>query len=602
MILSIVVLATTLTACEDFLTRDPQDKQTNDTFWQSEVSLRTYAQDFYSSFYRGYDADYSVFGKFSTGDDYVDDFVTISGGYTLFPVSNIDGYNNSHSWSSMYSVIYKANVMIEKIPEMNISTEAANHWMGVARYFRAMAYSELLKVYGDCPYFGSVTDPADADVLYKDRDDYATVAKHVLEDYQFAIDNMRADDGKRQVTKYVAGAYMSRDMLYHATWLKYHKNADATTLKDLFQGAVNGAQTVMAGPFAIGNQYNALFSVDDLSGNPEVIFYREYTYGVQCNSVGIYARREDARGGATTDALESYLSVDGLPIFQSPIYTGGKYHEINRGALDNRDPRMYETFVDSLRIMGATGVSYFEGKSPTGYCCSKFINEQWYIEDSPYVVGTGQSPADAPCMRFAEVLLNYAEARYEISKVGGAAFTQSDLDNSINKIRTRELKHNGVVAPKLPKMVLAGNSISANGVVINDPARDTDVDPILWEIRRERRVEMMQEGRRCEDLRRWGKFSYLNSEDKSGNPSKAFMGAYINLADAKFAPITGGIILYDPEDPGNASPKKGYIMYNYMKGKRVFNSDKYYLKALPVSEIVKYADKGYKLTQNPGWE
>ena len=606
MITVLVILSFLLASCEKFLTRDPQDKQTNDTFWQNEVSLRTYAQDFYSNFFRGYDTDFRVFGKFSTGDDFVDDFITISGGYTVFPVSNIDGYNSYHAygWDDMYGVIYKANVMLEKIPEMSIPETSRNHWLGVAYFFRAMAYSSLLKQYGGCPYFERVTDPSDTEELYKDRDSYLTVAGNVLADYQFAIKNMREDDTKLQVNKYVAGAYMSRDMLYHATWLKYHTDTGDENLKPLFQGAVDGALTVMAGPFSIGNAYNALFCTESLSGNPEVIFYREYASGIIMNSVILYGRGSHALGGATTDALESYLCSDGLPIFQSPLYKGGKYHDISKGAFDNRDPRLYETMVDSLRILGAIGKAWNDGSSPTGYCTRKFINDEWYEQNLDYVAVGGRSPADAPCMRYSEVLLNYAEARYEISKIGGDAFVQTDLDNSINKIRNRVLKRDGRSMPPLPKMVLAqgGAGIMAGDTVIDDPVRDRSVDPVLWEIRRERRVEMMQEGRRCEDLRRWGKYAYLNSEDAEGNPSKAFCGAYINLSYPEFADITGGIILFDPENPSDASAKKGYLMYDYRKGKRVFNDDKYYLKALPSSEIVKYMDKGYILTQNPGWE
>lgn len=601
LILSLVVIATTFTGCDKFLTRDPQDKQTNDTFWQSETSLRTYAQDFYSSFFRGYDADYSVFGRFSTGDDFNDDFIQ-GGGYIVFPVSNIQGYNGSDSqgWTSMYSAIYKANVMLEKIPDMTISDEAKKHWQGVGYMFRAMAYSQLLRVYGGCPYFDKVTNPADEETLYKDRDPYLTVAKNVLKDYDFAIKNMRADDGRQQVNKYVAAAYMSRDMLYHGTWIKYHENGSEADVKALLQGAVDGAKVVMAGPFAVGNEYNKHFCVDDLSTDKDVIFYREYTYGVQCNSVGIYGRREDARGGASEDAINAYLCSDGLPIGQSKVYTGGKYNEVTKGALENRDPRFYETFCDSLRIMAVTGVSYIDGQSSTGYCCRKFINDEWYAPGSPdskFVSGTGQSPADAPVMRFSEVLLNYAEACYEMGTL-----SQTDLDNSINKIRARKIKRNGVELPCLPPMVLSGSSITANGVAIDDPARDKSVAPVLWEIRRERRVEMMQEGRRSEDLRRWAKYSYLNSEDAAGNPAMSFLGAYVNTTEGKYKGVKINFPVFDPEDPANPNSPKGYLLYGYQKGMRVFNSDKYYLKAIPVNEIVKYNDKGYKLTQNPGWE
>ena len=615
---SILALAILATSCEKFLTRDPQNKQTNDTFWQSETSLRTYAQGFYSTYFTGYGTDYTVFGGYSFGDDYVDDYIIIGGGYTYFPTSAITDYNAvTSTWSNNYSIIYKANVMLSKIPDMTISDEAKNHWTGVARFFRAMAYSNIIKIYGGCPLIKDVTDPSDLDGLYQDKSDFLTVAKFVLEDYDYAIKNMRADDTKLQVNKYVAGAYMSRDLLFQATWLKYHganvgstQNVADSEIKALLQGAIDGANTVInSGKFAIGNTYNELFATDDLAGNPEIIFYREYVYGVQCNSLISYFCKEDQRGGVTESAMESFLCADGLPICQSPLYTGGKYHEANKGALKNRDPRMYDSFADTLRITGATGVSYNAGKSPTGYASKKFLNEEWYATNSLYVSNTLQSPADGPCIRYAEVLLNYAEARYEISKVGGTAFAQEDLDKSINAIRKRQLTKYGETAPQavLPDVKLAGSSLSVGGTVINDTARDADVDPILWEIRRERRVELMLEGRRGDDLRRWAKYENLNSEDETGAPSMEFRGAYINLAEAPFNKITGGIQLYDPENGTvSASNTKGYLMYNYKKALRVFkagdiNSERYYLRALPNAQITLYKDKGYTLTQNPGW-
>ncbi|MCF0163735.1 MAG: RagB/SusD family nutrient uptake outer membrane protein [Bacteroidales bacterium] len=609
-----------VSGCNDFLNRDPQDKQTNDTFWSSETSLRTYAQNFYSTYFVGYGVDYSIFGGYSFGDDYTDDYIVADGGgYVYFPKSNILDYNSAQSaWSNNYGIIYKANVMIEKIPGMNISDEAKKHWMGVARYFRAMAYSSLLKIYGGCPLITAVIDPSNTKELYKDRSSFLEVAKFVNDDYQFAIDNMRTDDSKLQVNKYVAGAYMSRDLLFHATWLKYHGSeigpksttVGAADIKTLLQGAINGAEIVMnSGKFAIGNTYNALFSVDDLAGNKEIIFYREYTYGVQSNSLMVYGCKENQRGGLTEDAIESFLCSDGLPISQSPLYKGGKYHEVNKGALENRDPRMFDSVVDSLRILGARGITYKDGASCTGYVTKKFLNEEWYRTGSIYVSNTLQSPADAPTIRYAEVLLNFVEARYEISTVGGSPFNQSDLDKSINQIRQRKLTKYGAAsaAPAMPSVTLQGSSIAVNGTVINDPKRDADIDPVLWEIRRERRVELMLEGRRGEDLRRWAKYVNLNSEDTDGNPDMTFLGAYINLDETPYKSITGGIQLFDPQNPSATDSRKGYLKYGYKKGLREFtpgdvSSERYYVKAIPNSQIVLYKDKGYTLTQTPGWE
>ncbi|HJF91847.1 MAG TPA: RagB/SusD family nutrient uptake outer membrane protein, partial [Mediterranea massiliensis] len=522
-------------------------------------------------------------------------------------------------WSDNYSIIYKANVMIEKIPGMNISEEAKNHWTGVAKYFRAMAYSALLKSYGGVPYIDKVIDPAD-ETLYKDRDPYLYVAQKVLEDFQYALDNVRNDDTKLQVNRYVVGAYMSRELLYHATWLKYHGTTVGPTsetvadsdIKALLQGAINGANAVMtSGKFRIGNTYNALFTTDDLANNPEIIWYREYTTGLQCNALMSYNGPEDqTQGGVTQNVIESYLCTDGLPIGQSPLYEGKDDPSI-WNSFKNRDPRLYQTVADSLRVMSALGTNYTAGTSPTGYATKKFLNDEWFATNSSFVTGI-LSPADAPCIRYAEVLLNYVEARYEIARVGGDAFTQEDLDKSINQLRQRQLtKWGSTEAETMPQVQLGNGNIIVNGVAINDPARDPEVDPVLWEIRRERRIELIMEGRRGEDLRRWAKFEYLNSENTDGTPSKTFLGAYVNVADyegmkSKNEKGDRVLFLFDPADPTNKDTDKGYI--NYLQGDdlRIFNkgdlnSERYYLRAIPADQITVYKDKGYTLTQNPGW-
>lgn len=611
-----------LSGCEDFLDRDPQNKQTNDTYWLNETSLRTYAQDFYSSYFTGYGTDYTVFGGYFSGDNFTDDFLTLAGGVRNFPVSATTDINASTgTWSSGYDVVYKANVMIEKIPGMSISDEAKNHWMGIARFFRAMAYSSMSKTYGGVPYIDKVLDPAvDKDELYKDRDSYLTVAQKILEDFQYALANVRLDDTKRQVNRYVVGAYMSRNMLYHATWLKYHgttvgpdsKPVSDADLKALLQGAVDGANVVMnSGLYAIGNDYNGLFSTDDLAENKEVIFYREYTSGVTTNALMSYNASENQdMGGVTQNVMESYLCSDGLPIAQSPLYKGNIDPSIEY-AFQNRDPRLYQTIVDSLRILNS-GLSPMAA-SPTGYATKKFLNEQWFAEDSPYTKNI-YSPADAPTIRYAEVLLNYVEARYEISKVGGDAFTQDDLDKTINRLRGRQLTKWGEkpeVKRTMPAVTLTGNSLAVNGITINDPVRDADVDPVLWEIRRERRMELIMEGFRGEDLRRWAKYEYLNSEEIVNGvemPDKTFLGAYVKKADYPGIKTgADGVHLFNPADPGNTDPDEGYIWYLNQKNVRVFkkgdlNSERYYLRAVPAAEITTYKDKGYTLTQNPGWE
>lgn len=633
--ISCIVLLLSSSACSDFLTRLPQDEFTDNDYWTSEVSLRSYAQDFYSEYFVGYQQDYEIFGGYFSGDSYNDDFLLTTTVSThkarryFLPNSNTAGINAASStevWPTQYKMIRKANVMLARIPKMEISDEAKEHWTAIASFFRAMAYSRLVKEFGDVPYIDVEVFPEDKDILYKDRDKRVTVVDNILKDFQTALDGARVDDGTLQVNKYVIGSFMSRWMLFHATWLKYHgtstdpsaEKVSNETLKKYFDGAIQGAKAVIdSGKFAIGNTYNELFSSESLAGNKEIIFYREYVFGLAINNLMEYnAKQEQKQGGMTKAAIESYLCDDGLPIGQSPNYKGKDDPSIENSFL-NRDPRLYVTVVDSLRIMNS---GLHTADSPTGYACKKFLNEQWLAEGSKYI-NNSQSPADAPVIRYAEVLLNYVEARYEVSKVGGSAFVQDDLDK-LNEIRGRQLTKWGEkpsVVRTMPPMTLAGNNISVNGTVINDPQRDADVDPILWEIRRERRVELMLEGRRGEDLNRWAKLDKIDSGTHE-DLKDAVLGAWIKKSDYPGIrknhfndkdEFVRGVTLFNPN--GDAT-KEGYIIYYYyneiqadettlrrfIKGNK--DHERCYLRAVPIDQINEYNTSGYTLSQNYGWE
>ena len=604
--------------CEDYLDKEPLDKLTNKNFWVNETSLRSYSQDFYSSYFTGYAQDYRLFGGYFSGDSYNDDFLLTTATGTdraqrfYFPASNTTAPNNNIVWKKQFEMIRKANVMLENIPNMNIEESAKMHWTGIARFFRAIAHSTLVKEFGDVPFYDVAPKPGELDLLYKNRDSRISVTDKILEDFNYAVDNVRVDDGTLQLNKYVVGAFMSRWMLFHGTWCKYHGSSvggtgsavDNGTIKRYLDGAIKGANAVMSsGKFKIGNTYNALFTSESLAGNPEIVFYREYVTGLFCNALLAYNAKEDQElGGVAKDLIDSYLCVDGLPISQSTLYKGKDDPSIENSFVD-RDPRLYDSFVDSLRIMNS---GLHSATSPTGYVSKKFLNEKWLADNEPYITGL-LSPADAPIIRYAEVLLNYAEARYEVARVGGDAFTQADLDASINQIRQRQLTKWGDTAEprSLPQITLSGNAISVNGVIINDPKRDADVDPVLWEIRRERRIELVMEGRRSDDLNRWAKFEYLNTQ-KGGQPSDIVLGAWIKKED--YPGINSAVKLFNPS--GDES-KEGYIMFYYYAGdktaQRTFtkgdkNSERNYLRAVPITEINKYSDVGYTLSQNPGWE
>ena len=187
-------------------------------------------------------------------------------------------------------------------------------------------------------------------------------------------------------------------------------------------------------------------------------------------------------------------------------------------------------------------------------------------------------------------MLNYIEAAAELADLGQYTLTQADFDKTINAIRDRQ-------STQMPHVTLAGNALKVNGVEINDPDRDATVKPIIWEIRRERRVELAYEGLRFNDLRRWGKLEYA---DMTKN-KKLNMGAWINKADyPENAEALAKITLCD-ENGNIVTGNEGYIMPITEVAKMRVMADKDYLYPIPVDQITMYENHGFKLTQNPGW-
>jgi hypothetical protein len=181
--------------------------------------------------------------------------------------------------------------------------------------------------------------------------------------------------------------------------------------------------------------------------------------------------------------------------------------------------------------------------------------------------------------------MNYAEAVAELGTL-----TQADLDKSINVLRKRP---NGIPGStdKLPDLQLVGGKPAANGVLINDPKRDPLVSEILWEIRRERRLELAEEGFRLDDLRRWKKLDYTDTDQ---NPD-INRGAWIKRSE--WVKTGGGSWLKDVTLTG---ADEGYIIPS-PTAKRVFSEEKVYLDPLPLDQIKLYKDNGRELAQNPGW-
>ena len=242
----------------------------------------------------------------------------------------------------------------------------------------------------------------------------------------------------------------------------------------------------------------------------------------------------------------------------------------------------------------------------SGYFANRFVNPT--LIDKP----GGKSYTnitDAPVMKLNEVMMNYIEAAAELATLGKYTLTQTDFDRTINALRQR-------TSTNMPTLQLVGDALRVPAGVINDSQRDADVSPILWEIRRERRVELVYEGLRFNDLRRWKKLNYA---DMVKNP-KLNMGAFVNKkeyvawyntvhpADKPEDALTlekmkeMKLVLLNAKGKYEVNDSVGYIIPIVKQGFMRTYSDKDYLYPIPIDQLTLYRNAGHAIKQTPGWE
>lgn len=586
-LLLITAILIITSSCDGYLDRKNLDSFDDQNFWTSEKNMRVYAQGVYVAYFGGYGAGYA-WGKYFTGGAWSDEYSS-SALWTQNPATSGNGW--------VFTYVRRHNLMLNRVELMPVSDEAKDHWRAISRFFRALEYCDLSRLFGDVPWYDTEIFPTDTVAMYKPRDPMTTVLTNVLADFEYAAQYTRVNDGAQQINRDVVLGFMSRELLYFGTFLKYH-NIDQNLSKTLLEKSKWASEQLMGGKYSIEDDYRRLFTSEDLSTNKEMIFYRQYVEAKATHCLLSYNNAEP-QTGTNLKVVNTYLAADGLPIKQSPVYdyasdNGLRYYPEQYAG---RDPRMAATLVDTLRIN-----TLHDAYSTTGFVCWKFLSYEANRVDLQYVGST--CTTDAPIIRFGEILLNYAEAAHELG-----LFNQAAADASINKLRNRNIKKNnkGEFLPKLPPMTISGANVLADGVVINDPDRDPTVDPILWEIRRERAVELLFEGFRKNDLKRWKKYEYLKTVE-GATPTTQGIGAYIDLSEytpAELTKLKNSVHFYYPNP---ADETKGFIYNLYDANQRrdwvPGNSyyERQYLNCVPLDQITIYKDKGFTLTQNPGWD
>lgn len=577
----LLATAVSFSSCDDFLTRDPQDTVTDvPSFWNNEENLRTSFLDYYTYFFPGYRSGWYRADNFAETNvaDWTDDNAQEVA--TLF--TKVAPTTDADNWD--FEKIRNMNLLLSRIQSSSLGEEAKNHWSGVARLFRAMEYAKLVQKFGDVPYYDAVVGSTDNEQLYRARDPRTTVMDKVNEDLAFACANIRVNDGTKGLTvnRAVAQGFASRIMLFEGTWQKYHANNTAKAAEYLKAAKDYAAALMQTNAYSIAPSYKSLTTSEDLAGNPEIIMYRSYVENVVMHSLMSFQNTEHEMSSPSRSFVDAFLTKNGLPIHQAgnTDYKGKEYAK----EIQNRDPRLADNIDEEsgLRLNGVAAVY-----AASGYYANRYVNKD--LINKPGGMSSTNT-TDAPVMKLNEVMLNYIEAAAELAELGQYTLTQADFDKTINAIRDRQ-------STQMPHLTLAGNALKVNGVEINDPDRDATVKPIIWEIRRERRVELAYEGLRFNDLRRWGKLEYA---DMTKN-KKLNMGAWINKADyPENAEALAKITLCD-ENGNIVTGNEGYIMPITEVAKMRVMADKDYLYPIPVDQITMYENHGFKLTQNPGW-
>ena len=584
----IVVLLLSASCKKDFLQRSSQTVVTDKQFFNTVTDLETYTNGLYSQLSASYTDLLSDNIALSNNDQNADLRTLLAG--TLTPAT-VGGWDN---WSNLRSI----NFMLNNVGKTTGDPTLINHYIGVARFFRANFYYNMVKRYGDVPWYGEVMNTNDQELLYKAKDPRALIVDSVMADLEYAAANvLPGRTNNTYVTKWGALALLAKTALHEGTYRKYHSELGLESSSQTFlQRAVAASQEIMAnGGFEITGVgaagYRALFSSNNLSGNKEVIFLQKSSkeLGIANNTHTVL----DWQWALSSSLANEFLMTDGTPFTSQSGYDTKTFVNV----FTNRDPRLAETIMPPGFKTTEDGNPYVTRPDFGGYLQIKF-----YPRDPALRGGWELNYTDLPIFRLGEVLLINAEAKAELGTL-----TQGDINATVNQLRARVGMPalNMVDANASPDPYLSGKYPLVTG----------SNKGVILEIRRERRVELACEGRRFDDLYRW-KAGELLAQNPGGMYIPA-LGAYDVTGDGEVdiailqngdqAPIAGL-----PEATRNSITKfnintGSFYLQNGTSGRVMFNDDKvrprnfvdpkFYHFPIPLEQTV----LNDKLTQPTGW-
>jgi hypothetical protein len=569
--LALLLAAFLFASCDSFLDREPQDAVTPQTYFQSEQELETYVDGLYS-----YLPGESIYSDDFTSDNVVQKTPNqvVAGKHT------VPQTGGGWTWDYLRDV----NFLLANATSNGVPGAEANPYIGVARFFRAWFYFDMVKRFGDVPWYSQPLEPGD-EGLYSARDSRTMVMDSVLADLNFAVEHVPAEAPFGKIDRGAALAFKARVCLHEGTFRTYHGMDGAQQWLEAAAGAAR--EVIDSGEFSLystGNpeeDYKQLFIMEDAS-QEEVILPQIYSRALEKTHSANYTFLSTTYGnpGYTESFVDTYLNADGTPFSSRPGYDTLSFYSETQ----NRDPRLAQTF----RTPGYTRINRSEALVPnfdnarSGYQNIKFVM-------SPTYDGFGANVNDLPILRYAETLLIYAEARAELGEL-----TQEDLNLSINRLRERV---------GMPPMQLEN--------LPNDPLlqeRYPDVSATqptaIREIRRERRVELAMEGFRYDDLMRWEAGPLM---------AEQFVGMYFDETGVHDIVHDGNPDVAVVESmPSETQSGVQYLTLDEVVGltggtqgdivphpdlEKTFTAPKHYYYPIPTAQLT----LNENLEQNPGW-
>lgn len=581
--LVIITLLFLVAGCSK-LDQIPESTVSSDAVFKSERGLQLYTNSFYNILPGGTDI---------LREDAMSDFIARKD-IPPFIMPGAYGPRQSTGWS--WSQLRNINYFLENNVNPVLPAEIRDHYNGLARFFRAWFYFDKMKRFGDVPWINKTFDVSDTD-LFNGRDSRVLIMDSILADLDFAALHIRVneDQSRSLITRYIALALKSRVALFEGTFRKYQTSygLQASSASLLTQAAAAAQEIMEESNFTLhtggaGSQpYRELFISKSPIGS-EIMLANIYdaALGVLHDANWYYTSATyGARASFTRSFINTYLNIDGTPFTADPGYATTPFTEEVR----ERDRRLSQT----IRTEGYTrlnGGNVIPTPPVFSYTYTGYQPIKWVLDDVSYDNGV-RNDNIIPIFRFAEILLNYAEAKAELGTL-----TDADWNNTIGALRRRAGITGGTTA----------KPVAADPYLMSEFFPQVS-DPVVLEVRRERGIELALEGFRFADLIRWKRGELmekkwngmyvpaLNTPIDLNNDGKMDVSFYTNSPGTQLPGVTYVRVAGGATGLSLTESSKGELIW-LDNIPRVWE-DKFYLYPIPENDRLINPELG----QNPGW-